>query len=120
MWHASFYPHEEQVSSFALVEVDGDKISIVSELNDGRIIDEFSMVDTLLFQALLNGTVGVSQIILIGDDGQIPSVGAGNLLHDLLCIKEIKHISLSHIYRQTSDSSIVDIAHAFSLKSEIS
>ena len=54
------------------------------------------MVDTLLFQALLNGTVGVSQIILIGDDGQIPSVGAGNLLHDLLSIEEIKHISLSH------------------------
>lgn len=75
------------------------------------IIDEFSMVDTLLFQALLNGTVGVSQIILIGDDGQIPSVGAGNLLHDLLSIDEIKHISLSHIYRQTSDSSIVDLAY---------
>ncbi len=43
VWHASFYPHEEQVSSFALVEVDGDKISIISELNDGRIIDEFSI-----------------------------------------------------------------------------
>ncbi len=46
VWHASFYPHEEQVSSFALVEIDGDKISIVSELNDGRIIDEFSIDKT--------------------------------------------------------------------------
>lgn len=43
VWHASFYPHEEKVASFALVEVDGDRISIVSELNDGRIIDEFSI-----------------------------------------------------------------------------
>lgn len=43
VWHASFYPHEEKVASFALIEVDGDKISIVSELNDGRIIDEFSI-----------------------------------------------------------------------------
>ena len=41
VWHASFYPHEENVASFALIEVDGDEISIVSELNDGRIIDEF-------------------------------------------------------------------------------
>ena len=75
------------------------------------IIDEFSMVDTLLFEALLNGTISVSQIILIGDDGQIPSVGAGNLLHDLLIIEEIKHISISHIYRQSNGSSIVDLSY---------
>lgn len=78
---------------------------------DVIIVDEFSMVDTLLFEALLLGTKEVSQIILIGDDGQIPSVGAGNLLYDLLRINEIKHISLSHIYRQTNGSSIVDLAY---------
>lgn len=78
---------------------------------DVIIIDEFSMVDTLLFEALLNGTSGVSQIILIGDDGQIPSVGAGNLLHDLLKVDKIKNICLSHIYRQTNGSSIVDLAY---------
>lgn len=78
---------------------------------DVIIVDEFSMVDTLLFEALLVGTKGVSQIILIGDDGQIPSVGAGNLLHDLLKINQIKNISLSHIYRQTDGSSIVDLAY---------
>lgn len=79
--------------------------------SDVIIVDEFSMVDTLLFEALLLGTKEVSQIILIGDDGQIPSVGAGNLLYDLLRISEIKHISLSHIYRQTNGSSIVDLAY---------
>ena len=78
---------------------------------DVIIIDEFSMVDTLLFEALLNGTTSVSQIILIGDDGQIPSVGAGNLLHDLLKVDKIKNICLSHIYRQTNRSSIVDLAY---------
>lgn len=78
---------------------------------DVIIVDEFSMVDTLLFEALLNGTGNVSQIILIGDDGQIPSVGAGNLLYDLLHIDAIKVKTLSHIYRQTDGSSIVDLAY---------
>lgn len=77
---------------------------------DVIIIDEFSMVDTLLFEALLLGTANVSQIILIGDDNQIPSVGAGNVLHDLLKIRMIKHISLSHIYRQGDGSNIVELA----------
>lgn len=78
---------------------------------DVIIIDEFSMVDTLLFEALLNGTSRVSQIILIGDDNQLPSVGAGNLLHDLLEIEKINHICLSHIYRQAFGSSIVELAY---------
>ncbi len=40
VWHASFYPQEENVAAYALVEVDGDKVTLVSELNDGRIVDE--------------------------------------------------------------------------------
>lgn len=78
---------------------------------DVIIIDEFSMVDTLLFQALLEGTKGVKQIILIGDDNQLPSVGAGNILHDLLKVNEINKVALSFIYRQASDSSIVTLAN---------
>lgn len=75
------------------------------------IIDEFSMVDTLLFEALLLGTTSVSQIILIGDDGQIPSVGAGNLLYDLLHVKKINKVKLQHIYRQKEKSNIVELAY---------
>jgi len=78
---------------------------------DVIIVDEFSMVDTLLFEALLVGTTGVSQIILIGDDAQLPSVGAGNLLYDLLHIDLIKKNYLSHIYRQNEGSNIVNLAH---------
>ena len=40
IWHASFYPQEEKVAAFALVEVDGDKVTLITELNDGRIVDE--------------------------------------------------------------------------------
>ncbi len=40
IWHASFYPQEEKVAAFAIIEVDGDKITMISELNDGRVIDE--------------------------------------------------------------------------------
>lgn len=78
---------------------------------DVLIIDEFSMVDTLLFSALLKGVVNVSQIILIGDDGQIPSVGAGNLLYDLLQIEKVKSLKLNKIFRQAAGSSIISLAH---------
>ena len=79
--------------------------------SDVIIIDEFSMVDTLLFEALLVGTTNVGQIILIGDDGQLPSVGAGNLLYDLLRIDSINKMALSKIYRQSDDSSIITLAY---------
>lgn len=41
VWHCSFYPQEEQVSAYALVEIDGNKMSIITELDDGRTVDEF-------------------------------------------------------------------------------
>ena len=40
IWHASFYPQEEKVAAFAVIEVDGDKVTMITELNDGRIVDE--------------------------------------------------------------------------------
>ena len=40
IWHASFYPQEEKVAAFAIIEVDGDKVTMITELNDGRIVDE--------------------------------------------------------------------------------
>lgn len=40
IWHASFYPQEEKVAAFAIIEIDGDKATLISELNDGRIVDE--------------------------------------------------------------------------------
>ena len=59
------------------------------------IIDEFSMVDNFLLYNLLKATKQFSQIILIGDDDQLPSVSPGNVLKDLLDSKLVNTISLN-------------------------
>ena len=78
---------------------------------DLLIIDEFSMVDIHLFANLLMGIRGFGHIIFIGDVDQIPSVGCGNNLEDLLDIDMINKIRLNRIYRQKGNSSIITLAH---------
>ena len=78
---------------------------------DLLIVDEFSMVDTFLFSSMLQGTRGFSHMVFIGDVDQIPSVGCGNNLEDLLDIDSINKIRLNHIYRQKGNSSIINLAH---------
>ena len=75
---------------------------------DARVIvvDETSMVDTKLFKSLLLATKKNSSIILIGDPDQLPSVGPGNLLADLLTCEAIPRVSLNFVFRQDEDSSI--------------
>ena len=75
------------------------------------IIDEFSMVDTLLFAALLKASKRVSKILLIGDDQQLPSVSPGHVLKDLLESQLIPTVMLTKIYRQANESGIVHLAH---------
>jgi len=76
------------------------------------IIDEMSMVDTSLFRMLLKAVPSHMQVILVGDKDQLPSVGAGQVFHDLLQSPEIPQIELNTIYRQDDDSSIIPLAHA--------
>lgn len=78
---------------------------------DLLIIDEFSMVDNFLLYNLLKATKQFSQIILIGDDDQLPSVSPGNVLKDLLDSKLVNTISLNKIYRQQDKSNIISLAH---------
>ena len=78
---------------------------------DFIIIDEFSMVDTLLFASLLKASRKVSKILLIGDDQQLPSVSPGHVLKDLLESKLIPTVQLTKIYRQANESGIVHLAH---------
>ncbi len=78
---------------------------------DVIIIDEMSMVDTLLFEALLRALKLSCRVILVGDSNQLPSVGAGNVLKDLLEIKNLTVIELNEIFRQAQLSSIVTNAH---------
>ncbi|VDG20748.1 ATP-dependent RecD-like DNA helicase [Lactobacillus sp.] [Lactiplantibacillus mudanjiangensis] len=76
------------------------------------IIDEMSMVDTSLFQLLLQAVPSHMQVILVGDKDQLPSVGAGQVFHDLLASPWLPQIELTKIYRQDGDSSIIPLAHA--------
>ncbi|MFC6180125.1 SF1B family DNA helicase RecD2 [Lactiplantibacillus daowaiensis] len=76
------------------------------------IIDEMSMVDTSLFQLLLQAVPSHMQVILVGDKDQLPSVGAGQVFHDLLASPWLPQIELNTIYRQDDDSSIIPLAHA--------
>lgn len=78
---------------------------------DGIIIDEMSMVDLSLIQALLRAVPSGVHLILVGDANQLPSVGAGNVLRDILKSQVIPSIRLTHIFRQAQESDIVMNAH---------
>ena len=70
------------------------------------IIDEVSMIDTELFDALLRGVNHNVRLVIVGDDNQLPSVGPGLILTDLINSECFNHIPLKEIYRQSSGSSI--------------
>ncbi len=79
---------------------------------DVLIIDECSMLDISLAAALFAAVPTNGQLFLIGDRDQLPSVGAGNVLSDLLRSKRIPSFHLQTIYRQAKESQIVTFAHA--------
>ncbi len=75
------------------------------------IIDEFSMVDTFLLYHLLKASSHVKRFLFIGDDQQLPSVGPGMILKDLLSSKLFESVKLKKIFRQKEDSGIIQFAH---------
>ncbi|MGN1258894.1 MAG: ATP-dependent RecD-like DNA helicase [Christensenellales bacterium] len=84
----------------------------VTELEqDAVIVDEFSMVDTFVMYNLVNALSPNMRFIMVGDKDQLPSVGAGNVLDDLINCGKIPVVFLSQIYRQAEESSIVINAH---------
>lgn len=76
------------------------------------IIDEMSMVDTLLFKTLIQAVPTSMHIVLVGDKDQLPSVGPGQVFHDLLDFAELPKVELTNIHRQAADSTIIPLAHA--------
>ena len=78
---------------------------------DCIIIDEMSMVDLRLFHALLQAVPVGAHLILVGDSNQLPSVGAGNVLRDLIDSGCLPVVQLTQIYRQAAESDIVVNAH---------
>lgn len=79
---------------------------------DVLIVDELSMVDVFLFEALLRALPLGCRLILVGDSDQLSSVGAGNVLHDLLEADVLPSIRLTEVFRQAMESLIVTNAHA--------
>lgn len=85
--------------------------AIVEEIDtDVIIVDEMSMVDINLYQKLLSSVGENTCLILVGDADQLPSVGPGNVLKDLLEVKEIPKVRLETIHRTHDDSEIAVVA----------
>lgn len=80
---------------------------------EGRlfIIDEVSMVDTWLAHQLMKAIPDGAQVIFVGDQDQLPPVGPGQVLKDLLSSGKVPAVELTDIYRQSSGSSIIELAH---------
>ncbi len=91
-------------------------ISFVHNENDQLgcevlIIDEMSMVDSCLFASVLKAIKINCKLVLVGDSDQLPSVGAGNVLHDIIESGVMPVVTLTEIFRQAQQSTIVTTAH---------
>ena len=84
----------------------GNKFNI-----DAVIVDELSMVDQELLFRILSSLHPDTILVLVGDDAQLPSVGPGNVLRELLSSKHVPTVRLDHIFRQQHTSEIVVAAH---------
>ena len=78
---------------------------------DVIIIDEMSMVDIHLMHSLLMAVTAGTRLILVGDENQLPSVGPGNVLRDIIRSRQFSVVELKKIFRQASESDIVVNAH---------
>lgn len=99
-----FLKWNKDLNEFSVNEYNKDKSKFI-------IIDEVSMIDIELMDNLLKGLTDNIQIVLVGDYDQLPSVGPGNVLKDLIESEVISTIKLDKLYRQTDDSYITSLAH---------
>jgi len=107
---------EEAKTIHRMLEYGGDENVFVRDENypletDCLIVDEMSMVDVALMRGLLRATLPGTRLILVGDADQLPSVGAGNVLRDLLQSEVVPSVRLTDIFRQDESSMIVLNAH---------
>ena len=75
------------------------------------VVDEASMLDVLLANTLVKAVPSGAHLVLVGDVDQLPSVGAGEVLRDLLASQVIPSVRLTHIFRQAQESGVVTNAH---------
>ena len=86
---------------------------------DVIIIDEMSMVDIYLMHALLEAVVPGTRLVLVGDQNQLPSVGPGSVLRDIIRSEVFPVVKLTHIFRQAQESDIVVNAHRIQAGEEV-
>ena len=99
-----FLKWNKESNKFQVNEYNKSKVEFV-------IIDEASMIDTYLMANLLKGLSVNCKIIVVGDDHQLPSVGPGDLLHDLISSEMLEVVKLTELYRQAEDSNIISLAY---------
>ncbi len=107
---------EEAKTIHRMLEYGGDENVFVRDENypletDCLIVDEMSMVDVALMRGLLRAVLPGTRLILVGDADQLPSVGAGNVLRDMLQSDAVPSVRLTDIFRQDESSMIVLNAH---------
>lgn len=96
-------------------DADGNRTFVHNRENpiaaDALIVDELSMVDVLLFASLLEAVPRGCRLILVGDTDQLPPVGAGNVLGDLIASGKVPVVELKEVFRQAMESLIVMNSH---------
>ena len=98
-----FLKWDKEADTFSINEYNKDYSKLI-------IVDEVSMIDLSLFASLLKGLTNYIKIILVGDYNQLPSVGPGQVLKDLIESKTIDTVHLDLLYRQKDDSYITTLA----------
>lgn len=99
-----YYSEDEDLMRFGKTEENPLEYDVI-------IIDEASMIDILLMNGLMNAIVPGTRVIFVGDADQLPSVGAGNVLRDMIYSEVIYSVKLTEIFRQAKESLIVVNAH---------
>ena len=99
-----FLKWQKETGKFQVNEHNKSNVELV-------ILDESSMIDTYLMASLLRGISANCRIIMVGDDHQLPSVGPGQVLHDLIESNKLPVVKLTQLYRQGKDSNIISLAY---------
>ena len=105
-----FLKWQKEQNKFQINEYNKSNVEFV-------IIDEASMIDTNLMASLLRGISANCKIIIVGDDHQLPSVGPGDVLHDIIESNMLETIKLEYAYRQEEGSNIINLAYDIRNKS---
>ena len=107
-----------------LLEIDYREEDVLREYSRGNaeplsedviIVDEVSMVDAILMGALISSVKYGARVILVGDSDQLPSVGAGNVLSDIIESETVPVVKLDTVFRQAEESMIVVNAHKINM-----